>query len=222
MHRFALLMAGLALMLTGLAAAVHPAVAQEISGADLAVGTLSADDLPGFTLAGEAAPDPVAGATREQFTRTLSMLSPADGKLVVLTIVLSAPLSTNPCLPLIPAAIAGGHVFSDLNDTNPNFALFGSVGAGDADSTATWAELDTGINQWTSLYAGAFIRGQLSVYVFYRTYGALPPFAQFADLMLAQDDKLKQAAIAAPTSPLALMLTTPVPPPDTAAAECYG
>lgn len=188
-----------------------------LTGDDLAPLMLGGGDLPGFRLAGDGSPPPLAGAVREQRTRIFVPTDAADPLIVLL---LSAPLPGAVCLPYLPEAVAAGAVLSALNADRAGFRLLGSLGVGDVDTAATWADFDTGRGAWYSLIESVFMRGQLTVYLTAITYAEPIPSAQLAAWAALADAKLLTAD---PASPAGALATTPVPPPFAAAAEaCAG
>jgi hypothetical protein len=197
-----------------------PVSAQTVTGDDLAAVMISADAVPGFHVIGDSSPTPRRPtAANEQRTRVFV----ADGSTVenytLLSVLITVPTEYAVCLPFFPGNIASGDVLG-LNGDNPNFQEIGSLGVGDVDIFGSWSDLDSGANVWLTVGTEVFIRGQVTVYLNYRTREASIDPATIAGYARAQDELLLAAAAAG--TPIGVLASTPVPPQPAIRPEICG
>lgn len=187
-----------------------PATAQTVTGDDIAPVMISELDVPGFHLIGESSPTPRRpDATNQQRTRIFFADNTSVADYTELIETVTVPTKYAVCLPFFPDNIAGGAVLG-LNQDKPNFQVVGSLGVGDVDIFGTWSDLDAGANVWLTVGTEVFMRGQVTVYLDYRTHADHVDSAEMAQYARAQDDLLLRAAAAG--TPIGAIAATPVPP----------
>lgn len=190
--------------------ASRPALAQAVTGDDIAGVMLDGLDLPGFHLLGDGSPPARAEATNEQRTRVFMADGTGAGDYTLLTEIITVPNEGAICLPYLPDNVASGAVLSLNNADMANFQRADPPAAGDVATAATWSDLDAGANTWINLYELVFMRGRVTVYLIYRTHDASADQARIGAYALRQDEKLRAAIDAG--SPLGLQASIPVPP----------
>lgn len=197
-----------------------PAHAQTVTGDDLAAVMLGADDLPGFTLTGDASPPDVPGSVREQHTRVFIANDASDaGGQTLLTLILSSPHPDAVCLPQIRATIANGDVLAALNGDRPDYQPWGTLGVGDVDWAASWS--DDGVQGARfSVSEDVFMRGELVVYLQTISDGAPPDADTLAGWARLEDEKLLGAAADPASAAGALAATQPAASPADDPAAC--
>ncbi len=188
----------------------RPALAQTVSGDDLAAVMPGADDLPGFALLGDASPPAIPDSVREQHTRVFT----ADGGGTLLTLILSAPHPDAVCLPQIRAAVADGEVLRALNGDRPGYQDLGALGAGDVDRAASWSDQNAGDGSWYTVFEDVFMRGELVAYVQATSFGTPPDAGTLAGWARLQDQKLLDAAADPVSAAGALARAQPPASPD--------
>lgn len=175
------------------------AAAQAPISSDLAAVMLSASDVPGFRLLGEASPPDADTPARIERTRFFVSDGAPEPAAPVLLLTLSAPRSNDACTTSFSDAIATGAVLSSLNGGKPAFELYPPLGIGDHDAAASWAELGSHGDGWSQYFGDVFMRGDVSVYLTYHGPAGSVDVEQMAAYAREQDSKLL-AAVATPSS----------------------
>jgi hypothetical protein len=197
-----------------------PVSAQTVSGDDLAAVMISADAVPGFHVIGDTSPTPRRPtATNEQRTRVFVADGSTAEDYTLLSVIVTVPTPYAVCLPFFPGNIANGDVLG-LNGDKPNFQEIGSLGVGDVDIFGSWSDLDSGANVWLTVGSEVFMRGQVTVYLKYRTHEASIDPGTIASYARAQDELLLAAAAAG--TPIGVLASTPVPPQPATRPEICG
>ena len=209
LHRIVVIAGLLLVTLHGHAAL---ALSQAVTPDDIAAVMLSTEDLPGFHLAGDGSPAPRENAQLVQRTRVFLADDAGPSGYTLLIEIMTVPTENALCLPYLPGNIAGGAVLGTLNGFRPNFAPLDRFGVGDVDTAATWNDVDGGTNAVQAVAAEVFMRGQVTVYLTYRTTAATIDPGPLAGFAQAQDALLQRAAAAG--SPTGLAAITPVPAPS--------